>query len=240
MISEVLHGEGKPRFIFAEAAAVLTGSIETVINEIKIQLTGSPVFTDALLNEQISTKNYADEITKGKIIAYNQETLTLTVDGWDNMFPVAGADVTIQNKIIDLPYCQSLEEIFTVDAFPTKKRWNGKLRIKLKGIYYSAILDYSGYANAELIQMFDEVFNTERASTFTFIPRKDNKYVNYECDLDPETKLQIKQLTRHQGHEGFAIKILCVNRLSKLNTTTLEDLPGIHKIIMDDEYAVNS
>jgi hypothetical protein len=235
MITKVLHGEGKPRIILTEAE-ILSAAIVTITDVFTIETDGAITFDENTLNMMAYTKNVNDEETKGKIIAYSPESNLIKVDQWDNFIPAVGKTISIKNRAIDLPYSQgNLVETFKIDA--TKKIYydTGRIRIKINGYYYSVLLDYSRYSDLEQLNAMQPVYDSARTGSFIFYPRRDNKDVYYECEIDPETDINLAQLPNHQGMKLVQFRFICLNRLTKIDlTSSLYKTLGPATIVMRD------
>jgi len=248
MTTNVLHGEGKPRLIIPQAfydaqgiRPAMTDTVGSVYQTYTIVFGGTPALSSALVGKQLITKNSYDQATKGKIISYSNGGNAVTVDFWDNLLPAAGKTITITNYVIDLPYCEQLVETFKPDLYPVKKLWNtGRKVVKLRGYYYYAALDYSSYTELSTLQPLQDVYNALRTQAMIFLPRRDNPNVNYSVEIDPDSgDLTLQQLTRHQGHKGLIIRLIGLDRLSKVDlTSSLLDNPGEHNIISSDEIYI--
>jgi hypothetical protein len=235
MITKVLHGEGKPRIILKETE-LLSATIAAITDVTTVETTGVITFDESSLNMMVYTKNAADEETKGKIILYSPEANIIKVDQWDNFIPAVGKAISIKNRAIDLPYSQgNLIETFKIDA--TKKTYysTGAIKVKINGFYYSVLLDYSRYADLDLLPSMQSVYDSARTDSFTFYPRRDNPAVYYECEIDPETDFNLAQLPRHQGMKLVQFRFICLKRLSKIDlTSSLKSVLGPQTIIMSD------
>jgi hypothetical protein len=239
-MSNVIHGEGKPRIEIIEAA-VLTGTISGV-NSYTITLGGTPTLTDDVLNRKFRGKNALDEDTEGKIIAYSNDGHTITVDGFSNLFPENLTAYSILNFLIDLPYCQNnLIESFNPDFGPQKKLWNtGRKYQSLRGFYYRVILDYSRYFKKDDLILMQNVYSANRTGDLYVIPRRDNPDVKYLCNIDPEAGLEFAQLQRHQGHRMVMFSFRGLERLAEPPlTANLDNMLGASTIVMADDLVVD-
>jgi len=244
LADNVIHGEGKPRFIIP-TSVIWTGT-DSAATDTTITLNGSPNLDDldaqyGLVNFRVWSKNSSSEDTYGKITAYNDITDVLTVDSWSNGTPPVATSVTtfLQTKQIDLPYCQRLTEIFTPD-FIVKKMVTGEIKTVKRGFYYSASLDYAKYFHKDEMQLLRDLYNKDY-DYFTFYPRVDNPGLSYKVDIDPDSEISFYQLQAHQGHGGVIILINSKTRLDKIPfidptqaaTGAIADGEGIY--LTDDE-----
>lgn len=234
-MSKVLHGEGKPRIVFTEAA-VITKTVSSAVGLNKIILTGSPSLTDDVLNRECWSKNSGNEDTFGKIIAYDDTADSVTVDAWNNLVPDTGKTVSIKNKAADLPYAQLLDEYFIPDALPEIKLWNsGEIKINLLGFYYRGILDFSKYISVDHLKLIQDMYDSSKTSAFTFYPRRDNFNISYKCRIDPGEVFRIAQLAHHQGHRFVVLHLKGVERLTKIDLTTQRT---IKRVTADGKYYI--
>jgi hypothetical protein len=242
MISKVIHGEGKPRIVIP-SLELFSGSIISITGLFNIELSGTFVFDSSVMNKMAYTYNANNEVTKGKVISYSNELRLFIVDKWDNLPPVVGKKVSIHDIVIDLPYCQSggLNESFSIDAGPIKKMWNtGRKRVKIKGFYYGAVLDYSKNVETVFIQSLQPLYDASRTTSFIFYPRSDNPAIYYDCEIDPESKLEFAQLVRHQGMKNIQLRIMGLDRIQKPDLlSNLSTVLGVENIIMNDSLKTN-
>jgi hypothetical protein len=218
MSTNVLHGTGKPRIIVIEDA-LFTDSVSAISAD-GLGITVSGVtFNNNLLNRLIRCENATGDFTYGRLTAYSEGNSRIFTDAWSNGNPALPTGFIISSYVIDLPYCQSLQEAFSPDFLPLKKLFNtGKKTAKLRGFYYSALLDYSSYASKEMMILLQKVFSSLR-NEFYFYPRRDNMNISYLVELDPETALAIAQLPFHQGHKLVSIKLMGLERLEQVPLT---------------------
>ena len=216
----VIHGSGKPRIeitttnIYSDtvhASNISTTTVRLVTGTDLDLLDDNKI----LKNRLITTLNSTSEVTMGRILSWENVTDILTVDSWSNGIPVAAAVLTIGSFRIDLPFCQSLIENWTPD-FITRKLANGNINFIKRGFYYSVILDYSQYADGDLVEDFATIFKT-LYKDFTFYPRLDNTDIAYVVDLSPETTLQLAQAKGHRFHKLLRIELIGTRRLSDVN-----------------------
>lgn len=236
MADHVIHGEGKPRFTI-DTPRIWSGT-NSASSATSITLNGSPVLDDlnnvfGLINALVrsGTTDSPAEDTVGKITAYNDTTDILTIDEWSNGTPGVSKPVIIQNKRIDLPFCQRLIETFTPD-FIVKKMITGEIRRNKRGFYYSARLDYSRYFHKDNMALLKDLFNINN-SNFVFYPRVDNLSVSYPIDIDPESEVSFYQLQAHQGHGGVIINIIGLSRKDWIPFDPT--IPDLGKVVMDGE-----
>lgn len=215
MSSKVLHGEGKPRII-VPTSVILSGNTRDA-GTTWVELDGSPTIPSTVRGKMVYTANVSAQITKGRIIDYNDTGDTLTVTGWDNGLPDPGAPYEVKGFNIDLPYCESLTETFQPLFKPLKKYFSTKKKIRqLEGWYYYATLDYSSFMEFDTLTLLKPLFDTATLGEFTFLPRRDNPNVTYQCNLLPDGNFDIAQLTEHQGHKNVTIQLEGLELLSKI------------------------
>ena len=227
MADNVIHGTGKPRFVLptslllgdktlpysTDPRTVASATDTTVVITEATDLTSLDTGS-GLKGIQVWSLNTSDENTWGIIQSYNDGTDTLTVDLWSNGNPVAGKNLYLQGRNIDLPYCQRLTETFTPD-FIVKKMLNGNIiRIK-RGFYYSASLDYARYLHKDEMEIIRYLFQ-KSMNGCGFFPRKDNTALYYTIDIDPESAISFYQLQNHQGHGGVVINITGITRVDDI------------------------
>lgn len=217
----VIHGEGKPRIIIDDPAihtnTVLSATSSTVTLTTAVDLTTLDAIS-VVIGRVASSYNSSNELTRGKITAFDDSTNQLTVESWNNGTPANTKTVTISYVQIDLPYCQSLIEKWTPD-FIYKKRFNGDISRMKRGYYYSAFLDYSGFADSGLVSSLRGLYLLS-TNQILFYPRVDNLSVVYNVDISPDTEFQLMQAKRHSGHKLTTINLVGVVRLSKINLQT--------------------
>ena len=220
MATNVIHGTGKP------IISISTPSIHT--NTI-LALTGSNLIVEldtdvdlAALNALHGLTNYilysytsADVLTWGRIVSYSETGGDfITVNAWQNGTPALTKAVNIQNVWLELPYCQRLTEMWIPD-FVVHKLYNGNINRRKRGFYYSANLDYSGYAHKNTIVLFKQLLRIDRSEIY-FYPRADNLAIVYKVDLSPESEIVLNQIQQHAGHRSFAINLIGVERLPEI------------------------
>ena len=245
MATNVIHGEGKPRFD-VPTAKIWEGTSGTGHSATTIDL-GSGINLEALDNIY-GLKNFrvhslsSGALTRAKVVSYNDTTDVLTVDAWDNGTPSDSQATYLQSKRIDLPYCQRLTESFTPD-FIVKKMLDGTIRRTKRGYYYSASLDYQRYLHKDEMQLLRDLYNSTISVAsnggYFFYPRVDNTALLYSIDIDPDYAVSFYQLKQHQGHGGVIIKIVGLNRLASIPFT--DPVLDLSKVIMDSagEYVID-
>ncbi len=238
MSTKVLHGEGKPRIVIDETA-IYTGTIDSRSGHV-FTLTGTPVLTANVIDRMLVSLNSSDEATIGKITAYNSTNYTVTVESFSNLFPADTKAATIEDKVIDLPYCESLEEQIEIVMKPPKTLYHNKKKIReIEGFYYYTALNYSSFADLNLISKLQDIYDSARAKNFTFYPRLDNMMVSYLCEVDPEYPINFAQLKYHQGHRGVIFGFEGVEMLTKAPlSSNLNELIS-NQVIMDDSASVS-
>ncbi len=213
----VLHGEGQPR-LDVVTPIMLTDTIGSIIATVLTLNTATDLTAIdrefGLLHAVVESFNSSDEVTVGKITDWDDGTDTITVDSWSNSNAGTGKALTIQGLKITLPFCQKLTETFTPD-FIEKKMFKGDIRIRRRGFYYNANLDYTRYAHKDTVILFRALFN-KRYTDFTFFPRSDNELVKYRVDLVGDSAYSWHQLTHHQGHGGWNVQLQGIRRLSEV------------------------
>ena len=219
MADNVIHGEGKPRFVLPTSTFLGAGYTVSSSSATTVVISGSPDLT--VIDTSIGlrglgcwTKNSDGEDTWGIIQSYDDDTDTLTVDSWSNGLPHAGEIVEIKGRYIDLPYCQRLTEGFDPD-YITKKMLNGRIKYIKRGFYYKATLDYSRYLHKDEMQIIRYLFEVNMNGC-GFFPRRDNTLVFYSVDIEPQSDITFYQLQNHQGHGGVTINIRGIERLSRI------------------------
>jgi hypothetical protein len=215
-MSNVLHGTGKPRFVAItdtiEYGTVVTATASSVTINLTNYSTLQSLDEDkGLYGLLIYTVNADNEETAGAVIGYAESTSIAIIRYWTNGLPKDNANYTARNYVIDLPYCQKLTERWTPDMV-IRKRLNGKIRTKKKGFYYSATLDYSRYIGADTLSILRPLFSTNTKSIL-FYPRVDNSKIFYVVDISPDTAFELYRLQNHQGHGGFMIEIIGLDRI---------------------------
>lgn len=220
MATNVIHGTGKP-IINITTSPILTDTIKALTGSNLIVELNTTATSLANLNTQYGLVNYllysytsGDVLTWGRITSYTETGGDLlTVDGWHlNNVPAVGKACWIQNIWIQLPYCQRLTEFWTPD-FIVHKLFNGNIKTNKRGFYYSANLDYSGYAHKDTIQLFRPLLRTDSSNIY-FIPRADNEAIRYKVDLSPESQIALNQIQQHSGHRSFMIDLIGTERLT--------------------------
>lgn len=249
MASKVLHGTGKPSILLNGWVQGSFSYEHEKIGEFTCKLAGiakpEDFFTDYLLNRAFIVGVWEGWLNIGdlwgKIVSYNLTEQTITVDSWRGGIPENGIlpRSEIGGKVIDLPYCQSLIETFTPDYLEPKKLFNGNIIKKNRGYYYSAALDYSAYSDASLLNKLQDLFDTERTDSFIFYPRRDNIAINYLCELDEDSELTWAHHKKHQGHKYISINLKSVERLSKIDLSSTNDMPIIDEDISDPPSTFN-
>lgn len=218
MATNVIHGEGKPA-IYIKTARLITDtvkSISSVTVELDTAINLAALNTAVgLIYRMVFSKNSSAEHTSGILQSFTEVGGEfLVVDAWSNGAPVVGQEIFVEDFNLVLPYAQALIESFNPD-FITKKYLNGNISVRERGWYYSAILDYSRYANKSLVAKLYPLFKIN-IGDITFVPRSDNLAISYKVKLSPETSTQIRQLRKHQGHGLFQINLIGVQRLTEV------------------------
>ena len=217
MPKPVLHGWGKPRIILRDSAEFGSGTVASLAG---LTITTSDItYSASAIGKKIVSENKFGEETWGKIVSYDGNDVT--VDFWTNLAPEAGKAISVKDTIIDLPYCESLIESFTIDSLPPKKLYStGRRVIKIRGFYYYAQLNYTSFADRDLLTSVQGIYDSARTASFEFIPRRDNPNVSYDCEIDPEQALTMRQLSRHQGHGLVQFFFQSVERITKPDLTS--------------------
>jgi hypothetical protein len=165
MADHVIHGTGKPRFGIPSGTFWTGTNSAATATTITLNNAGVSDLLDGL-NSQYGVKNMLvwsltsdspPQDTHGKVTAYNNATDVLTVDSWSNGTPDNPVATYLQHKRIDLPYCQRLTEIWTPD-FIVKKMLDGDIKVKKRGFYYSASLDYAKYLHKDEVESLRDLF----------------------------------------------------------------------------------
>ncbi len=224
-MSNVIHGTGKPRLVvitdILEQGEIVSAGSSTV----EVTLTNFPS-VQALADIHgvagiiIFSLNNDNEETIAVVTGYLESTTIFTIKYWTNGAAKVGANYYLKDYAIDLPYCQRLTEIWMPD-YRLSKRFNGKLKIKKKGFYYRATLDYSQYLSAEVLSKLRNLYRIDRKGIL-FYPRVDNNDVNYYVDIDPNESLEFYQLQHAQGHGGVIISLIGLERVPEASIYNLE------------------
>lgn len=204
---------------------------------------------DAAIRVQLVSSTIYSSVVEFSI--YIGTIITPTYDnvlhGWGKpFFEIWKADGT-WDYAFEVPYPMALIEKWTPETI-VHKLYNGRKYFKCKGFWYSCVLDFSAWTKKETIMKFARLFSSERAypdgsdkAVVIFYPRHYNVDVggntsyNYKVELDPESELELQQSQNHYGHRLFQVRLIGVERLSKipippsqtLKTTEMtKDLPG--------------
>jgi len=148
---------------------------------------------------------------RATITAYSDVDHTITTELWD--YYNVDSDVTVDQYVIDLPYCQSLVETF-IPSFLKHPMFNGRVKTKKKGWYYSAVLDYGDYLSLANIDKLKWLYRDD-VDFLVFFPRLDNPYISYRVDLTEEP-FTISQRQQHLGHRLVSISIHGIERLASI------------------------
>lgn len=238
--SLVIHGEGTPRIIIPEDTAAASGDILSV-NNLKVELNISGGSIDhKIINKQLTATNKYGKLTRGKVIDYDEHN-EITVSEWDNEIPKR-SDFTIQNEIIDLPFCGELLEIFTPVFYEEKELFEtGELIRDLRGFRYAAIFNYEEYITGFEMRRMQNIYSAKRVNKFWIIPRSDNQSVFYKCEISDEP-LRLAQLAWHQGHKYAAFGFKGVTLAPEINLTSTKNnkiaMSSIDGTIITDKYGV--
>jgi len=240
MATKVIIGEGKPRIVIQEETATVISSVTAIDQANKVVTLGTVTLTSAVLNRYLVTKNSDDEETKGKIIQFDNDTDKVKTEGFDNGFPAAGAEATIINKVIDLPFCKEISEAYEPVMGKEKTKYHNRKKIRtLKGFYYYATLDYSNYAKRSMLASLVDIYDATRGNAFLFYPRVDNSNVFYECEIDGAEYFNIAQHIKNQGHKYVKLSFEGLSMLTKIPLDeSLLDIGMSNIIVQDDTYVI--
>ena len=223
MSTNVLYGIGQPRFyikapsiLFAYSAVAITS------NSCEFTVVANPNMLanlDAsriLVSRIVSGVTAGNVITTGNIISFADNSDTekwVYIDSWTHGTPATITD--IKDFQIDLPMCQILLNEPEPD-FIARKLYGGAIDIYKRGFYHNWILDYSGYATAQILNMIRPLY-TIVYKDFIFYPRNDNTNISFIADIT--NKLSLSQLSFNQGHKGLSINLIGTRRLPEVNLT---------------------
>lgn len=241
----VLHGEGEPRVVVFDTA---NQSSLTVFSADYNSLNYSGTAASDVLDRQAISQNANGDTTTGKVTGINTSTKILIVDGWSNQQPANGKTVTIKNRVIDMPYCNS-PGLLEWDEFSIKGEDERRFRqskqkdIEIEGVYHFIRLDYTEYITYDQIKVMQPVYDFAREDHFMVYPRKDNMNVGYLCEVNPKEIFQFQQLQFHQGMKNITFNFIGVELLTKIdltsNKTLLNVLAGEDRTILTGEDGTN-
>ncbi len=240
MTTRVIIGEGKPRLMVQTTTAVLSTVVSVNETSKLVYLSGTPVLTDSVLNRYLYSTNILDEVTKGKIIMYNDGDDYVKVDGFDNGFPVAAAVATIKDRVIDLPYAKEMVETFEPVFSKPKTLYHNRKKLRtLLGFYYYVVIDYSNYSVRSMLAPLIDIYDSTRSLSFFFYPRVDNPNIYYECEINSGEYFNIAQHIKNQGHKYVKLSFEGLSLLTQIPLDeSLLDL-GINQVIVqDDSFAL--
>jgi hypothetical protein len=124
--------------------------------------------------------------------------------------------IQIGSYFIDLPFCQQLTETYLPEFGPSKKLFTtGRITRELKGFYYAAQLDYSRYAEKEMLKYVQKLYQL-RNTSFRLYPRSDRPYNYFNCELDEES-LDMAQLPFHQAHKNVILRFRGLDRFKQID-----------------------
>ena len=226
MATNVIHGEGTPRFIIS--SGVLISDTIADASSTSIELTAGADLVGierdyGLVGRRIYTEQPSGAVTMGVISGYSESPDILQVEEWTNGTPEISIPVTVKDVQLDLPYCQQLQESFTPD-FITKKMFSGNIiRIK-RGFYYAAQLDYSQYMNKTNLSLLRYLYRND-TGIITFYPRSDNTRISYIVDIE-DAEFMFNQIQKFQGHRGVQINLIGLRRLTEAQIYDLAGTTG--------------
>ena len=239
-MSKVIVGEGKPRIIVIESSALVTSTVYSLNQSLKlVYFSGSPTLTSAVIGRMLITKNSSDQSTQGKIISFDNAAKYVRVDEFDNGFPATTKEAKIQNTCIDLPFSRELFETFQPVFGKSKTLYHNRKKVKkLLGFYYYASVDYSNYSKASTLALLAPLYSSLRTESLFFYPRSDNKTIFYEVDINDED-FEIAQHIKGQGHKYIKLSFEGLNMLKKIPLDSSTISLGINSIIVgNDTYVV--
>ncbi|MBW7887459.1 MAG: hypothetical protein H3C35_03735 [Bacteroidetes bacterium] len=158
---------------------------------------GNPIFPFVQINHRIKSYRVNGDFiytTFGKVIA--KDVGILTIDGWTNGIPTNGQKIIVDGWIIDIPRCQEMTETFEPDYLihSVYSGDEGNVTLtKFRGYKYECMLDYSKYAQPEMLIAIRNILNAAHNDKVVLIPRVDKQGLNYEVYLRNPFSL-----TRHQ------------------------------------------
>lgn len=222
-MSEVLHGEGEPRLVVFDSTNISTLSVvSSTYNSVKF----AGNIGEDIFNRQAISKNISGETTSAKIESLVSSN-TIYVDEWSNGLPKADEELKIENRVIDLPYCNApglveWDEFLTEE--PKTMYFTKMKKRKIIGAYHFIKLDYSEYIPYETIVLLQPIYDFTRVDPFMVYPRKDNMNVGYLCEINSEENLQYRQLQHHQGHKDITFNFEGIELLEKVDLTSNKSL----------------
>jgi len=217
-MSNVLHGTGKPRFVFHPLRTVTLAiddawTTRFIPSDTSIDL-DSLEETVGLINRDVTQVDSANDVVTAQILSYDNVTKVITTTTFSPHKPDAPGDVIIGDHYIDLPYCESLEETFTPD-FIVHKMFNGNIKTIKKGWYYSAVLDYGNYATVDTLDRLKWLYQKNITYSIYFYPRLDNPNISYKVDLSQDS-FSISQRQHHLGHRLVSVSIIGLELIPNL------------------------
>lgn len=232
MADKVIHGEGKPRIVIS-TPVLHSDTVASATSTSVTLTTGADLAnletTYGLTNRLVFSLSGADDnVTYGKISGYSESPDVLQVTSWSNGTPNALAIVEIKDVQLDLPYCQALVETFSPDTL-VKKMFSGEIRLRKRGFYYQALLDYSGYIHKDELSLLRHLFRVDTQSMI-FYPRVDNLSIAYSVNISPDAEIEFRQIQKHQGHRGVQVLLVGLERLSEAK---------VYDLVSQSGYGVN-
>jgi len=224
-LSDVLHGEGEPRIVVTDNS----NKSELIVvnaNYYSVKYFGN--INADVENRQVISKNELSKTTTAKILSVNTDEKRIIIDAWSNLQPAAEKSITIENRVIDLPYCNApgLVEWEELKSKPRKRyRFSKRKKLIIEGVHHYIRLDYTEVIEYKTIKLMQPIYDFSRSEPFKVYPRKDNMWVGYLCEVNPDEVLQYRQLQQHQGHKDISFNFEGIELLEKADlTSNIDDL----------------
>jgi len=137
-----------------------------------------------------------------------------TINGTGNpRLILIDVNTTLSNPLlsVDLPFCESLIESF--DPIAVEHEVQSGINAKEKGWQYSAVLNYEGYFDGDILLEMAKVFEFSKigdgalvglSRNLILVPKKDAYRLSYPVIF--AGAIDMSMLPENQGHAGIAFK----------------------------------
>jgi hypothetical protein len=172
---------------------------ETTFDATHAYETGLPTFAAVQINSRISSF-----VVSGSLVSPTWAKVTakavgiLTVDGWSAGTPTNAQIFRIDGYVADLPRCQEMTESFEPDDL-IHSLYRGdagsEMDVKHRGWKYTCKLDYSRYADSDMLYGMKHQLAPAQKDQLVLIPRRDKpgrQFNVYWSDVIELTKQRLE------------------------------------------------